>query len=287
MIGSVRSATHDDGLNANYYDYDVFGKPFGETNDYGYVGKPYDPVTGLSNYGYRDYSPKTARFTTVDPIRDGHNWYAYCSNDPVNFVDLWGLSAEDKVGKQAIYDAALDSLISTATGTVSSLSDHVDTKALAMAVSQNLQYLDPQTRAYYQGMPESIRVAVIESQLGQQTVITGVSPTEATKAAAAMGMLIDPAGGDAFSVGNNIFFFESGDPDSTTAGHEGIHGLQAIALGGAVPFLNAYNAESKKALESGNDPYFGNAYEKAAYSFGPENRQAQTNLPNGKDYIKY
>ncbi len=95
MIGSVRSATHDDGLNANYYDYDVFGKPFGNTSDYGYVGKPYDPVTGLSNYGYRDYSPKTARFTTVDPIRDGHNWYAYCSNDPVNFVDLWGLSAGD------------------------------------------------------------------------------------------------------------------------------------------------------------------------------------------------
>jgi len=91
MMGSVRSATHDDGLNANYYDYDVFGKPFGETSDYGYVGKPYDPVTGLSNYGYRDYSPKTARFTTVDPIRDGHNWYAYCSNDPINFVDLWGL----------------------------------------------------------------------------------------------------------------------------------------------------------------------------------------------------
>jgi RHS repeat-associated protein len=91
MIGSVRSSTHDDGLNANYYDYDVFGKPFGETNDYGYVGKPYDPTTGMYNYGYRDYSPKTARFTTVDPIRDGHNWYAYCSNDPVNFVDLWGL----------------------------------------------------------------------------------------------------------------------------------------------------------------------------------------------------
>ncbi|HTO15785.1 MAG TPA: RHS repeat-associated core domain-containing protein [Edaphocola sp.] len=48
------------------------------------------------NHGYRDYSPKTARFTTVDPIRDGHNWYAYCSNDPVNFVDLWGLEAGDK-----------------------------------------------------------------------------------------------------------------------------------------------------------------------------------------------
>ena len=43
------------------------------------------------NYGYRDYNPKLARFTTKDPIRDGHNWFAYCNGDPVNFVDLWGL----------------------------------------------------------------------------------------------------------------------------------------------------------------------------------------------------
>jgi hypothetical protein len=32
-----------------------------------------------------------ARFTTVDPIRDGNNWFAYVNNDPVNYVDLWGL----------------------------------------------------------------------------------------------------------------------------------------------------------------------------------------------------
>lgn len=32
--------------------------------------------TGLYNYGYRDYSPHTVRFTTVDPIRDGTNWFA-------------------------------------------------------------------------------------------------------------------------------------------------------------------------------------------------------------------
>jgi len=32
--------------------------------------------TGLYNYGYRDYSPHTVRFTTVDPIRDGANWFA-------------------------------------------------------------------------------------------------------------------------------------------------------------------------------------------------------------------
>ncbi len=40
--------------------------------------------------------PGLARFTTVDPIRDGSNWYAYCNADPVNYVDMWGLSTSDK-----------------------------------------------------------------------------------------------------------------------------------------------------------------------------------------------
>jgi RHS repeat-associated protein len=61
----------------------------------GYTGKPYDTATGLYNYGYRDYKPELARFTTVDPIRDGSNWFAYVNNDPVNFVDLWGLDANE------------------------------------------------------------------------------------------------------------------------------------------------------------------------------------------------
>lgn len=45
----------------------------------------------MYNYGYRDYVPQTARFTTIDPIRDGSNWFAYCNNEPVNFLDAWGL----------------------------------------------------------------------------------------------------------------------------------------------------------------------------------------------------
>ena len=35
------------------------------------------------------------RFTTVDPIRDGSNWFTYVNNDPVNYVDLWGLLASE------------------------------------------------------------------------------------------------------------------------------------------------------------------------------------------------
>ncbi len=99
IMGSTRSVTDSHGVQESYYDYDVFGSPvtgdFTTGVDYGYLGKSYDSRTGLYNYGYRDYSPQTVRFTTVDPIRDGTNWFAYVNNDPVNYVDLWGLSASD------------------------------------------------------------------------------------------------------------------------------------------------------------------------------------------------
>ena len=45
------------------------------------------------------------RFTTVDPIRDGTNWFAYVNNDPVNYVDLWGLLAsEGHINWNAVLD---------------------------------------------------------------------------------------------------------------------------------------------------------------------------------------
>ena len=99
MYGSTRSVTDNHGVQESYYDYDIFGSPitgnYTTGADYGYLGKPYDSITGLYNYGYRDYSPQTVRFTTVDPIRDGANWFTYVNNDPVNYVDLLGLLASE------------------------------------------------------------------------------------------------------------------------------------------------------------------------------------------------
>ena len=57
--------------------------------------KPYDAVTGLTDYGFRDYSPAYARFITEDPIRDGANWFAYVGNNPVNWVDPDGLKYDE------------------------------------------------------------------------------------------------------------------------------------------------------------------------------------------------
>ena len=99
ILGSTRSVTDNHGVQESFYDYDIFGSPitgnYTTGADYGYLGKPYDSITSLYNYGYRDYSPQTVRFTTVDPIRDGSNWFAYVNNDPVNYVDLLGLLASD------------------------------------------------------------------------------------------------------------------------------------------------------------------------------------------------
>ncbi len=58
---------------------------------FGYSGKPYDQISGLYDFGYRDYDPQTGRFITEDPIRDGVNWYSFVNQDPVNFKDPSGL----------------------------------------------------------------------------------------------------------------------------------------------------------------------------------------------------
>ena len=96
--------------------YDIFGSPYKKTGsflatdslDFGYLGKPYNADTELYDYGFRDYSPEIAHFTSVDPIRDGRNWFSYVVNDPVNYVDLWGLCGSD--GENSSIDKAISIL---------------------------------------------------------------------------------------------------------------------------------------------------------------------------------
>ena len=101
LLGSVVSVTDGSGFAKCTYSYDAFGSliqgDLSGSSDFGYLSNQQDPTSRFYNYGYRDYNPKLARFTTKDPIRDGSNWFAYCNGDPVNFVDLWGLCVSDKV----------------------------------------------------------------------------------------------------------------------------------------------------------------------------------------------
>ena len=47
-------------------------------------------------YGFRYYSPAIGRWTTRDPLGEagGLNLYAFVGNNPVNWVDPWGLQVQ-------------------------------------------------------------------------------------------------------------------------------------------------------------------------------------------------
>ncbi len=77
------------------YDFDAFGnqktETTNDTNPFRYAGEYFDEESGLIYLRNRYYNPETQRFITEDPIQDGLNWYAYCGNNPINFVDPTGL----------------------------------------------------------------------------------------------------------------------------------------------------------------------------------------------------
>jgi RHS repeat-associated protein len=50
-----------------------------------------DADSGLMLLGHRYYDSETGRFISPDPIGDGDNWYAYCDNNPLSWVDPSGL----------------------------------------------------------------------------------------------------------------------------------------------------------------------------------------------------
>jgi RHS repeat-associated protein len=52
-----------------------------------FTGKMLTEETGLVYFGARWYDPEIGRWITPDPSEDGENWYGYCNNNPVNYVD--------------------------------------------------------------------------------------------------------------------------------------------------------------------------------------------------------
>lgn len=79
-------------------DYDAWGGIMRDSNPgfqpFGFAGGLYDPRTGLTHFGAREYDATTGRWLPRDPIGfagGDTNLYRYVGNDPVNFVDPTGL----------------------------------------------------------------------------------------------------------------------------------------------------------------------------------------------------
>jgi RHS repeat-associated protein len=75
--------------------YEAYGKALVNVqeieNNFRFPGQYYDSETGLHYNFFRYYDTETGRYISVDPARDGINFYAYCKGNPLNFVDPYGL----------------------------------------------------------------------------------------------------------------------------------------------------------------------------------------------------
>ena len=74
-------------------EYDTWGNVIKEGENKSFSGSTGSNYAGLLFYNLsaRDYSPELKCFISMDPARDGANWFAYCSCDPVNYRDSSGL----------------------------------------------------------------------------------------------------------------------------------------------------------------------------------------------------
>ena len=142
ILGSVKFVTGQGGQELKRIEYDIFGGIYKGNSPYGletgYTGKPYDAVTGLSDYGVRDYSSAHARFITEDPIRDGENWFSYVGNNPVNWIDPWGLSASEKKKQDITREHDLDTLqtVLDLVGVIPGVGDVVDIANAAISLAR-------------------------------------------------------------------------------------------------------------------------------------------------------
>jgi len=64
-------------------------------NPWRYRGKRVDKESGLMYFGYRYYDPAVGRWISPDPAGaiDGPNLYAYARNNPMKYVDYFGLNS--------------------------------------------------------------------------------------------------------------------------------------------------------------------------------------------------
>jgi len=98
-IGMTRQLIDGQGQVSDAYAFDAWGNELTHPqsqvpNPFKYVGKHgyyLDTESALMLLGVRYYGANVGRFMSLDPLRDGMNWYAYGSLNPSNHFDPTGL----------------------------------------------------------------------------------------------------------------------------------------------------------------------------------------------------
>ncbi|MFA6252863.1 MAG: RHS repeat-associated core domain-containing protein [Patescibacteria group bacterium] len=106
-LGSVTAVLDQNGNIKEQNDYQSFGllqcRIGGADNQRQFIGKENDQETDWQYFGQRYYDPLLGRFSSIDPLLlsdlssvlanpQGLNSYSYAYNNPISFIDFFGLS---------------------------------------------------------------------------------------------------------------------------------------------------------------------------------------------------
>jgi RHS repeat-associated protein len=94
-LGSTRAITDEQGKVTGRFEYQPYGleeNTVAGDDTLTFTGKIQDAPTGLMYFNARYYDPTLGRFITEDPAKDRGNWYIYCGNGPLKYIDPTGES---------------------------------------------------------------------------------------------------------------------------------------------------------------------------------------------------
>ncbi len=92
-LGTIKALSDINGEVVKTFEHEPFGKESmvtGELDEESrFTGKSLDS-TGFYYFNARYYDPTLGRFISADPAKQGLNWYVYCNNNPLSFIDPTG-----------------------------------------------------------------------------------------------------------------------------------------------------------------------------------------------------
>jgi RHS repeat-associated protein len=151
-LGSVVALSDSAGSIVAEYEYDVFGSVTitgnGHGNPFMFTGRRLDDETQLYYYRARMYHPELGRFMQPDPLGyyDSMNLYEYCFNNPLNWLDPFGLAGENKDSKSKSTWSRIGEAIGRFFGKLFGIPDKVDKILTQPGIEQREDF----NRAYKQ-----------------------------------------------------------------------------------------------------------------------------------------
>ncbi|MBC6713237.1 RHS repeat-associated core domain-containing protein [Treponema sp. Marseille-Q3903] len=95
----------NDSFSVDFNVYDAWGNIINNSETASYsLSSSYNSGFCFYDLGYRDYFPQLKCFSSLDPIRAGNNWFAFCAGDPVNYFDVQGFDINNVAQNHTMQD---------------------------------------------------------------------------------------------------------------------------------------------------------------------------------------